>query len=93
MNVAISILVSLNLAKEHISFAKELLAYFVKQGSVLYGDKFVVYNVHSLLHLTGEVAKHGTLDSCSAFAFENYTKKLKKFVRKVLTPCPNFKTN
>jgi hypothetical protein len=55
LNVAISILVSPRLAKEHTRFAHQLLEYFVKQGSVLYGDEFVVYNVHTLIHLAGEV--------------------------------------
>ena len=86
LNVAISILVSPRLAKEHTSFAHQLLEYFVKQGSVLYGDEFVVYNVHTLIHLAGEVVEHGSLDSCSAFAFENYMQKLKRFVRSGTNP-------
>jgi hypothetical protein len=58
----------------------------VKQGSVLYGDEFAVYNVHSLIHLVGEVVEHSNLDSCSAFAFENYMQKLKRFVRSGTNP-------
>ena len=58
----------------------------MKQGSVLYGDEFVVYNVHTLIHLAGEVVEHGSLDSCSAFAFENYMQKLKRFVRSGTNP-------
>ncbi len=58
----------------------------MKQGSVLYGDEFVVYNVHTSIHLAGEVEEHGNLDSCSAFAFENYMQKSKRFVRSGTNP-------
>ncbi len=45
-----------------------------------------MYNVHTLIHLAGEVVEHGNLDSCSAFALENYMQKLKRFVRSGTNP-------
>ena len=51
LSVAISILVCPTLAQLHRCYAHELLSYFVQQGSVLYGEEFLVYNVHSLIHL------------------------------------------
>ena len=82
--VAIHILVSpvLCLDKEHADYANSLLVAFVKHFSELYGETFVSYNVHSLIHLREDVKKFGPLDSFSAFPFENYLGKLKKMVRK-----------
>jgi hypothetical protein len=37
----------------------------------LYGDKFVTFNVHNLIHLAKDVENHGSLDEFSAFPFEN----------------------
>lgn len=41
----------------------------------------VTYNVHGLLHLAGDCAKFGKLDSFSAFKFESYLGKLKRKLR------------
>ena len=42
----------------------------------------IVYNVHGLVHLAGDVTIYGNLDNFSAFPFENTLKSLKKLVRK-----------
>ena len=68
------------------SYAHELLELFVQQSSRLYGPEFVVYNVHSLVHLSAEVMAHGCLDSFSAFPFENELKNIKRLVRKAEDP-------
>lgn len=41
----------------------------------------MVYNVHSLVHLSNECEIHGPLDNFSAFPFESYLGKLKKLIR------------
>jgi hypothetical protein len=68
------------------TYAHQLLEMFVKQSSILYGPEFVVYNVHSLVHLSAEVKAHGCLDSFSAFPFENELKTLKHLVRRAEGP-------
>jgi len=53
---------------------------------VLYGEGMLVYNVHGLIHLAGDVRRFGTLDNFSAFPFENALKHIKKLVRKPSLP-------
>lgn len=75
--VALSILVCPRLAKQYSHNAEELLAYFVKQGRHLY--EFLVYNVHSLVHLASNANLYGSLDEHSAFSFENSAEKIGSF--------------
>lgn len=59
-------------------YADCLLRYFAKKFSVLYGLKYISYNVHNIIHLSKDVLELGPLDSFSAFEFENYMYTLKK---------------
>ena len=72
LSVAVSILVSPNLVMNHVDYAHQLLEYFVESERNLYGPEFLIYNVHSLLHLTDDTRTYGSLDNFSAFMFENY---------------------
>ena len=80
-NVAMCILLSPYLLENHLVYARSLLAHFVRNGEVLYGQEFLVYNVHSLLHLADDAELYGGLDKCSAFPFENHLYQMKKLVR------------
>ena len=68
------------LAKIHLPHASELMNYFLVKAGELYGSEFLVYNVHSFIHLVDDVAQYGSLDQFSSFPFESYLQKLKKFV-------------
>ena len=81
LSVATCILVNKTLASQHHAFAEELMVYFNNQGRVLYGQEFLVYNVHSMVHLADEAREYGDLNVCAAFAFENYLQFMKKLVR------------
>lgn len=52
----------------------------------MYGQEFLVYNVHALTHLTSDAKLHEGLDSCSAFPFENYLQHIKRLVRSPKNP-------
>ena len=54
---------------DNVSF---LLKKFVSRARKLYGDGFVSYNVHSLIHLPDDYCNFGPLDNVSCFPFENY---------------------
>jgi hypothetical protein len=70
----------------HIDYAHECLCQFVRQAAALYGDGFIVYNVHGLTHLANDVRQFGPLDAYSAFPFENFLRQLKPLVRKPQLP-------
>lgn len=89
LTVAMSILLDSNQTKrnDYLQYARELLQYFVEHSPAIYGDTFSTYNVHSLQHLPDDVQHFGTsLNEISAFQYENYLFKLKKYVRKSQNP-------
>jgi hypothetical protein len=88
LRVAISILSCDPLpVDDMIEYAHQLLVYFVQESRELYGPTFVVYNVHSLIHLANEVRFHKEgLDKLSAWPFENYLQLEKKRVRSGKNP-------
>ncbi len=86
LSVASCILVCPMLAQSHRDYATQMMEYFVEQGKILYGDEFLVYNVHSMVHLADEVKEFGSLDACSSFPFESYMQKLKRLVRSGKNP-------
>lgn len=86
LSAAIRILASPTLSVVLINVAEDLLRKFVLQCVELYGQKMVVYNVHSLIHLTSDVKIHGHLDLFSAFGFENFLKTVKARIRSPFKP-------
>lgn len=83
---ALYILCSPVLVQSMVDYAHELLLLFNRHSAVLYGNKFVVYNIHSLCHLSQECKDHGALDNFSAFIFENFLKSLKSSLKSCYKP-------
>ena len=89
LSVAISIMVDSNTDRRnsYLQYARELISHFVCRCISLYGDTFVVYNVHSLIHLPDDVEFfQASLDEISCFPFENHMQKLKRFVHSAQNP-------
>lgn len=86
LNAACCLLVDPTTASAKNDLASELLVSFCEQSMRLYGTSFMVYNVHILLHLPRIAMTHGSLDSVSAYSFENYLGELKRSVRSPLHP-------
>lgn len=64
-----------------VDYADTLIRDFVSMVPRLYGKEFLVYNMHSLMHLCQDVKLHGQLDNFSAFDFESYMQNLKRMLR------------
>ena len=86
LSVSLFCLCSPVLCKSYCTYAGQLLKVFVQHAEQLYGREFLVYNVHSLLHLASDVEKFGHLDTISCFPFENSLQKVKKLVRSSRLP-------
>lgn len=63
------------------SLAHKCFKTFVDKISALYGEEFLIYNVHSLLHVVEDVKIFGKLDNFSAFTFENHMQVMKRVLR------------
>lgn len=63
-----------------------MLKEFVNQSVYSFGREFVVYNVHSLIHLAEECYNRGTLDSWSTFPYENFLGVIKNHLRSIHRP-------
>ncbi|KAK5638535.1 hypothetical protein RI129_012830 [Pyrocoelia pectoralis] len=82
LHVAATVLLS----KRHLSnlgcdFVQTLMNKFIKYCKLTYGLEYLVYNVHTLTHLSEEANIYGPLDTVSAFPFENYLGEMKRFIR------------
>ncbi|XP_011858295.1 PREDICTED: uncharacterized protein LOC105555865 [Vollenhovia emeryi] len=85
LHVIMSILSSQEL-HEHLAYAQDLIYFFIKTFSKIYGVGNISHNVHSLVHLVDDVRRFGPVDNFSAFKFENYMQTLKRYIRKADKP-------
>lgn len=74
---AIRILCDKDIYNKYLDYAESLLRYFVEKYAIIYGNQFISYNVHNLVHLANDVRLLGNFDTFSAFRFENCLFKLK----------------
>jgi len=78
LSSAVRLLISPETCLTHNYLAKDLLKTFVSEYSSHYGEEYIGYNVHGLIHVSDFVLTHGALDTFSAFKFENYLQFIKK---------------
>lgn len=86
LSMACCLLVDSRTVHSESERARNLLISFCDQAKKLYGKSFMVYNVHCLLHLERVARVHGSLDSVSAYAFENFLGSLKRSIRSPRNP-------
>ena len=79
LNIAISMLCDFDNHKYEMVL--KLLQDFVIDGRRLYGNTFLTYNVHTLLHLPLLCRRFGSLNYINAFPFESYLHQLKNYVK------------
>ena len=72
---------------ELLDYSRNLLKFFVDESIELYSEEFVVYNIHSLVHLADD-AEHFQCDlmKLSAYPFESFMSVLKATVRCANSP-------
>jgi hypothetical protein len=68
------------------TYAKSLSVTFIQLSQSIFGDEFLVYNVHSLVHLPDDVKLHGEFDRFSAFKFENFLHFIRRLVKSPFMP-------
>ena len=69
-----------------LNAAQEILKEFIKHSSQIFDKCFVVYNIHCLIHLVDECRNHGSLESFSAFKYENFMGIMKRYLRSTYKP-------
>lgn len=78
LSIAIRILIEPELCVTFNSYANSLLLWFVSNFGSIYGNEYLSYNVHNLLHLSSDVQTFGSLENFNCFKFENHMQKIKK---------------
>lgn len=81
LSVAIRMLTDSQLCYKANAYANSLLLWFVTNFGNVYGDEYLSYNVHNLIHLANDVQNFGSLDNFSCFKFENHMQKIKKKIK------------
>ena len=89
LSVAMRIILDDNKAhrNKYLDYAKDFLVYFVKKSVTLYGQSFVTYNAHILIHLPDDVNNFQVnFDEIPCFPFENNLHQIKRYVEKAYNP-------
>ena len=61
---------------------RQCLRYYIEECIKYFGEDFLCYNVHSLIHLPDDYVRFGYLERVSAFKFENFNSRNTKDVAK-----------
>lgn len=81
LHTAVFILNNAKLIDKYMDIAHNNLISFVNESAEIYDIFFVVYNVHSLVHICEDVQCYGPLENYSCFMYESYLGRLKRTVR------------
>lgn len=76
--------ISICIYQRHLKYlcvAKKMLTDFVSDFGNIYGNSFMSYNIHSLIHLADDCLKFGPLEYFSSFPFESKLGTVKTQIR------------
>ena len=76
-----AILESPTLIKRYADYAFDLLRTFARNCRLIFGETFLVYNLHAILHLSEDAKRFGPLTGVSSFPFESFNASFRKFIR------------
>ena len=82
LHCAIRLLCGYKNACQNSDYAAALLKYFVRDFAKFYGQEYINYNVHNLLHLADCVKQFGPLQNFNGYKFENYLQIIKRRIKK-----------
>ena len=80
LSCAMRILYSAKLTSDYKSYAHQLLECFIDNACVLYCDQLLTYNFHCLLHLADIAEQNQSLQSITAYPFENNMGSIKRLI-------------
>lgn len=78
---SIRILLGNNLNEKQLQKCQKIIQKFVRTFQDLYGEKYMVYNIHLLFHLVDSVRNFGPLWNFSLYPYENLNGCLKSYVK------------
>lgn len=79
-----------NSRDEKILQVYKMFKAFIRLCKDSYGEDFIVYNVHNLIHLPYDCLKFGEVDNFSCFSFENFLFKMKGCIKSGNKPLAQF---
>ena len=82
LNSVVRLLISEDTQREMYVWCQGALESYVRTCETLYGQQFLSYNVHCLLHIVADVEILGASETTSAFGFENNMQVFRKYIRK-----------
>ncbi|XP_057329321.1 uncharacterized protein LOC130670127 [Microplitis mediator] len=82
LHTSMRVLLSDSSSEENVNFAEKALEKFIIDAEKTHGLEFLSYNIHGLIHLVADYKRFGSLESTSAFTYENSIRLTRPFVRK-----------
>lgn len=89
LTVSISILLESDnqVRSAYLDYAENFINFFVNKSKDYFTEIFIVYNVHSLIHLPDDCRHFKcSLNDISAFPYENHLQSIKKSVKSAKNP-------
>lgn len=77
---------SSNFYRNFLPLARRLFVDFIEDNIAIYGQRSVTMNIHNTCHVVDDVEMFGSLDTISAYPFENHLHHLKRKLKQCNKP-------